>query len=85
MLIIWFNPNLGIHYFKKYNHYYHSNLYIGFKNSYNHEIVQILIISNHSTLLNVKDYNDYYIKSNVVSPKFKNVIKSKIIDFIYKL
>lgn len=85
MLIIWFNPHLGIHYFKKYNFYSHSKLYLGFKNSYNHEIVQILMISNYSTLLNVKDYNDYYYKKSDVSPKFKNVIKSKLIDFINKL
>lgn len=84
MLIIWFDSNNGRFYMRFTRDYYDK--FIGFTNQYGHEIFEMYGY-NHRTLtwFPCDSYKDYLKKYYKEKPKFKNVIKSKIIDFIYKL
>lgn len=78
MILIWFNNNTGQFYTKFYKNYILCDYYVGYKNSYGHEVIQILIISNNK-FYNVYNYNDY-IKKTSYSYK-----KNKLLTFFRKL
>ena len=58
MILIWFNyKDCNI-----YHKYVRTNLfkyYVGYKNSYGHEIIQIFLLEN-GKYYNIKSYDDYY-------------------------
>lgn len=75
MILIWFNPRLEKFYTKFYKHYVENKFYVGFKNSYDHEVVQIIIFGSHDKYYSVYDYCDYYIRSRRIN-KNKKLINS---------
>lgn len=70
MILTWLNNNNGTTYIKFYKSYILNPYFIGFKNSYNHEVVQILIF-NDNKIYNVFNYNDYLSKSSIPIKKNK--------------
>ena len=64
MILTWLNNNNGCLYSRFYNSYIFTEYYVGFVNSYNHEVVSMYIIVN-SIFYNVSSYNDYLEKISI--------------------
>lgn len=82
MILIWFNPKLEIFYTKYYKHYMETKFYLGYKNSYDHEVVQIFIFDENNKLYSVVDYLDYYTRFR--SQQKKKRLLNRFIDLINK-
>ena len=76
MILIWFNPNNQLLYAKFYKHYIENKYFLGYRNSYDHEVVQIIIITSDNKIYSVYDYLDYYIRSRDSTKKNKKLINS---------
>lgn len=88
ILLIYYNPNRDNFYFKWCKPVDLSifNFYVGFKNSYGHEIVGILLFCNNKTI-SIKNYYSY-IKiyyNNKKQEKLKYVLIDKLIHLLNKL
>lgn len=84
MLVIWFDCNNGRFYLRFVSNYYDK--YVGFVNQYGHEVVDMYGY-NHSTKewFKCNSYQDYIDKYKMTKPTAKDVIKSRLLDFINKL
>lgn len=78
MILTWYNPKNGFIYTRFYNSYIFTSYYVGYKNCYNHEVIQILIIRGKN-LYNVTSYNDYVNKSS------KPINENKLLTFFKML
>lgn len=81
MILTWFNNNNGTYYTRFYKTYILNEYFVGYINSYNHEVIQILILNNNN-IYNVKDYYDYSLKSRRINKK--KTILTFIKMLIYK-
>lgn len=84
MLLVYYNDNYHVFY-TVYKEFYDYDKYVGYKNSYNHEIVQILIFFKNE-LYSIQDYSEYH---NLLHPvekrrKKRNTLKRRIIRFLNK-
>ena len=79
MILTWLNTSNGNTYTKFYNSYLFTDFYIGFHNSYQHEVIQILIISDNK-LYNVSCYTDFISKKTSCSKR-----QNKVLTFLKKL
>lgn len=85
MLLVYYNDNYHVFY-TVYRKFYDYEKYVGYKNSYDHEIVQILVIHKNE-LHNIQDYLEYH---NLLHPveerrKKRNTLKKRIIRFLNKI
>ena len=83
MLLIYYNYNYNFFYVI-YKKFYDYEKYVGFKNSYNHEIVQILIFHKNE-LYNISNSTDYHDVLYLERRKKRNTIRKRIISFLNKL
>ncbi len=88
ILLIYYNPNRDNFYFRWCQPIELSiyNFYVGFKNSYGHEIIGILLFYNHKTipLKSYYSYIDFYY-NNKKKANLKNVLIDKTIYLLNKL
>lgn len=81
MLIVWFDCNNGKFYLRFGQNYYDK--YVGFKNSYGHEIVDMYGYDwNSRKWLKCDSYLDLISKKHKYKPTRKEVIKDRLISFI---
>lgn len=80
MILIWFNPRLETYYTKFYKHYIENKYFVGYRNSYGHEVIQIFVFSPDNKLYSVYDYCDYYYLSRH-NKKEQNKLKSLFTRF----
>lgn len=84
MYVIWFNPHHLTYYLTYYKSY--KDYSVGFKNSYSHEVVQVLFYNyKKNKLVACLDRYDYYLQMHQKKTTIKSRIKSMLIDFINKL
>lgn len=79
MILTWLNNSNGKIYTRFYNSYIFTDFYVGFKNSYQHEVIQILILCDNK-LYNVSNYTDFVSKKTSCSNR-----QNKVLTFIKKL
>ena len=77
MILVWFNPTTQSFYTRYYKSFILNDYYVGFKNSYEHEIIKMYILNNG--VHNVKDYYQYTTinskkKNNLLLTIFKSLI-----------
>lgn len=90
ILLIYYNPNIDNFYFRFCSRLdlYIKDYFVGYKNSYNHEITGILLFDDNKTI-SLKNHGsliDYYNKKNKISKKkIKNVLIDKAISLLNKL
>lgn len=80
MILIWFNYN-DCNIYHRYVRTNYFKYYVGYKNSYGHEIIQIFLFEN-GKYYNIKSYDDYYF--NLLKSRYKKEDKS-LISFVRKL
>lgn len=81
MILVWFNNITGTYYTRFYKRFILNDYYVGYKNSYGHEVIQIFILCDNKTY-NVKDYYDYSLQSQRINKKKK--LSSFLKMLIYK-
>lgn len=81
MLLVYYNENYHVFYLV-YRQFYDYSKFVGFQNSYGHEVVQILCFHKNE-IYNIQDQFEYHrLLSN--RKKQKNTIRKRIIRFLNK-
>ena len=81
MILLWFNPNDSTFYTKYYTSYFCCDYYVGYKNSYNHEVITIYFLNGKS----ITSINDYYSYKFSNHSKKNNWLLTIFKSLIYKL
>ena len=80
MILLWFNPNNNSYYTRYYNSFLFFDYYVGYKNSYEHEVIKIFILDNNE-IHNVRNYlslNMNYKKKNNLLITFLKMLLNKL-------
>jgi len=88
VLLIYYNQNLSSFYYRQIDpiDLLIEDKFLGYKNSYGHEIISILLFFNNTTIP-IKNYNDYYytFKSIKVHKSLKNDLIDRGISLLNRL
>lgn len=87
ILLIYYNPNRKTFYYRTIDcgiELLLKDYYVGKKNAYKHELIQILLLDNGKQI-DIKDFEEYSVYYNQKNNNSKNKIKNDLIDKIISL